>query len=715
MSCVNPPLLKKPSRGFAWACGPCSKAQEKKLEARNTPNMTETTIDGEEEDFNDEEEDFPGALGDAIDTGRTSPTISSGTELSVHPGTAEQIHQASLWLFRYLGIHCKVEDALDYDDRIYPRASSRLGPRHQANVTMWPGRPVEYIKPAEIKKKYIKGSSHKKDAKLSKETIAALEADKTDREKRPKWFMDEPPGYVHRGEDHDKDDPNRTSELLFKLPEDGEMSAGAGIHRDDSGSLNFDESTREQLVSNYMARAKILAKPLGLPELSTNLLDIAIQKLHASGYNPEKALEALIATDRKEFKEPELSPAELKKFEDGVAKYGSEWHSIKKHVKSMTAADVVRFYYTWKKTDRGKQVWGNYSGRKGKKEAKKAEASAGKLQDDVADEYDDSAFDYDKAFEKKRGFQCKFCSARSSRQWRRAPNTPAGTMILETPNIKASGKDKGTQLIVALCRRCAELWRRYAIQWEDIEEVAKKVAQAGGRAWKRKIDEELLKELVAANEIMNQAANGTPLVPSSNDGTPAPASSNLPPGSEPLRKKAKGMSERDLTDPLLDSGGVVASGQQKKKVTAEKPSDPHPHAPEPPKPKLLPCAICDEMEPLGDQHLSCRECRLTVHRSCYGVVGENRSPSKWVCDMCANDKNPQVSIVGAQTLFHDWNANISSNTNVLSVLLNTQSMISWNLQRSRTRRRLRKSVSVIVLREKTRRRLQTSSVKSKKS
>ena len=653
MSCVNPPLLKKPSRGFAWACGPCSKAQEKKLEARNTPNMADTTIDGEEEEFIDEEDDFPAALGDALDTGRTSPTISSEAEISVHPGTAEQIHQASLWLFRYLGIHCKVEDALDYDDRIYPRASSRLGPRHQANVTMWPGRPAEYVKPAEIKKKYVKGGSHKKDAKLSKETIAALEADKIAREKRPKWVMDEPPGYVHRGEDHDQGDPNWTAELLFKLPDVEGMSSGTerAHDGDDDDSTSFNESAQRQLVSNYMAQAKMLAKPLGLPELSTNLLDIALQKLHSHGYDPEKALEALSKSERKEFKEPELSLAELKKFEDGITKYGSEWHSIKKHVKSMTAADVVRFYYTWKKTDRGKQVWGSYSGRKGKKEAKRAEVSTGKLQDDVADEYDDSAFDNDKAFEKRRGFQCKFCSTRSSRQWRRAPNTPAGTMILENPNIKASGKDKGAQLMVALCRRCAELWRRYAIQWEDIEEVAKKVAQAGGRAWKRKIDEELLKELVAANEVMNQAANGTPLAPISNDGTPAPAASNPPPGSEPPRKKAKGLSERDPTDPLLDSGVVTTSGQQRKKANTEKPTGPPP-APELPKPKLLPCAICGEMEPLGDQHLSCRECRLTVHRNCYGVVSETRSPSKWVCDMCANDKNPQVSIVSAQQLFN---------------------------------------------------------------
>jgi len=468
MSCVNPPLLKKPSRGFAWACGPCSKAQEKKLEARNTPNVTDPIMDADEEEYVDEEGDSPENVGGGFDTGRTSPTVSSETEISSHPGTVEQIHQASLWLFRYLGIHCKVEDALDYDDRIYPRASSRLGPRHQANVPVWPGRPVEYIKPAEIKRKYMKGGGHKKVAQLSKDTVAALEAEKIAREKRPKWVMDEPLGYVHRGEDYDNDDPNNTAQLLYRLPDPDQIPAK------DNNSVPSDfreEAAREQLVYDYIRRAANLARPLGLPELSTNLLDVALQVLLSNGYDVERSLDELSRVDKKIFKEPDLSGLEIKKFEDGVAKYGSEWHSIKKHVKTVSPANIVRFYYTWKKTERGKQVWGNYSGRKGKKEAKRAEASSGKLQDDVADEYDDSAFDNDKAFEKKRGFQCKFCSTRNSRQWRRAPNTPAGTMVLENPAAKTSGKDKGPQLMVALCRRCAELWRRYAIQWEDIDEA----------------------------------------------------------------------------------------------------------------------------------------------------------------------------------------------------------------------------------------------------
>ena len=644
MNCINPPILKKPSRGFAWACAPCNKAQEKKLEARNTPNASDAAADAEDNEVPDEDDDSPPV--DALETGQTSPARSPGADAAIHAGTPEQIHQASMWLFRYLGIHCKVEDALDYDDRIYPRASSRLGPRHQAVVVPWAGRPVEYVKPTEVKRKYGKGGYQKKDIKPAKEIVPGSDTEKGSREERPKWVMDEPPGYIPRGEDHPNDDPQNTSKLLFQPDEASAKSGPTKSPNPDSAAS--DPSIREQLVLDYMEQVKKLAKPLGLPELSTNILDIGLELLQANGYNPETALEALSTVNRKAFQEPELSPAELKRFEDGVAKYGSEWHSIKNHVKTVGYGDIVRFYYTWKKTERGKQVWGNYSGRKGKKEAKKSEPSEGKLQDDVADDHDDSAFDNDKASDRKKGFQCKFCDTRHSRQWRRAPHTPAGTLVAENSNGKVAVKDKGPQVLVALCLRCAELWRRYAVTWEDPEEVSKKLAQGGGRAWRRKIDEELLKEV--ANDVGSQANSG-PSASISANGTPAPGAP-----SEPPRKKLKGAPDKDL-DPSLDSG-VGTAASQRKKALAEKPSGPPP-APELPKPRILPCAVCGEMEPAGDQRLSCKDCRMTVHRNCYGI-DENRNPSKWTCDMCANDKNPNVSIVSTLSVPADHrNANNS--------------------------------------------------------
>lgn len=122
--------------------------------------VSDKAADGEDEELLDEEEEDHGVGFDHSD-GNASHD-SSAQNSGPRPATAEQIAQAKLWPYRYLGIHCRVEDALDYDDRIYPRASSRLGPKHQANVHIWHGRPVELVKPADIKKSTIKPAAIKR-------------------------------------------------------------------------------------------------------------------------------------------------------------------------------------------------------------------------------------------------------------------------------------------------------------------------------------------------------------------------------------------------------------------------------------------------------------------------------------------------------------------------------------------------------------------------
>ena len=631
MNCVRPPLLKKPARGFAWSCGPCSRKQEKKLEARNTPNISEKTVE-EEEEFMDEDDEENGLMCKSSSGNNSQDPLSS--EPGPRPATAEQVAQAKLWPFRYLGVHCRVEDALDFDDRIYPRASSRLGPRHQANVIIWHGRPLELIKPAEIKRKYIKGSSHKKDAKLSKETIAALEAEKLAREKRPKWVVDEPHGYVRRGGDLPNSDPGNTAKLIFRMPEVGEISS-RGEDIDGTGNVRHSSEEREQIIDDYMTRARGLAKVVGVKEHSTNFLDKALELLCTNNYATEVALEQLRhVSRRKDLKEPELNKEELKRFEEGVAKYGTNLHEVWKHVgKSQKYGEIVRQYYMWKRSPRGRQVRETCEGRGSKKQAKKTDVT---LVDDVADDFDDSAFDNEKAALRKRGFECKFCFTRKSRQWRRAPGTAPGMTVPADSTSKAS-KDKGVHLMVALCQRCAGLWRKYAIQWENIDEVAKKVAAAGGRAWKRKMDEELLIELVNANEASSVGMSSAAVAAAASVGIDVPPSLTGQPEQETARKKQKISTEKDLAPQAL---GMMAIEPPKKKVVEKLPEPPL--IPEQPRIKVLPCAICNDMEPLGEQHFCCRYCRLTVHRNCYGIA-EGRTANKWTCDMCLNDTNGQRS------------------------------------------------------------------------
>lgn len=630
MNCVRPPLLKKPARGFGWSCGPCSRKQEKKLEARNTPIVGEKVTEGEEAEVIDEEEEEHAA---ASNSGSgDSPSGLEAPSSGARPPTAEQVAQAKLWPFRYLGIHCRVEDALDYDDRIYPRATSRLGPKHQATVPIWPGRRVEFVKPMEVKKKFIKGNGHKKEAKLTKDTIAALEADKAAREKRPKWVMDEPPGYVPRGEDYPNGDLRNTAQLNFRMPPIGEDSS-RGV--ESANLVTLDQ--RELLIDDYMNKAKALAPLLGLAEFSTNFLDKALELLVANDYQVDRALQQLRSVNkRKDFKEPELSKEEIKRFEDGVKRFGSELRFVKNHVKSQRYGDIVRFYYMWKKTPEGKKIWGAYEGRKGKKQQKQMDS---KLADDVADDIDDSAFDNTKAAARRRGFECKFCAIRTSPQWRRAPATAPGITVPIDPSLKNS-KDKSAHLMLAICQRCAYLWRCYAIQWENPDEVAKKVASGGGRAWKRRVDEELLAELTTASVASSIGISTTAAAAAAAIGVDVPSNLTIQPGQDGPKKKQKLVADTPATIP---SPSVPPIEPQKKKPV-EKQTEPA-LIPELPKIRILPCAICWGFvagEDTTDEGLCCTRCRLTVHRNCYGVA-DGRPKDKWTCDMCTNDTAHQVS------------------------------------------------------------------------
>ena len=352
------------------------------------------------------------------------------------------------------------------------------------------------VKPAEIKKRYVKSSSHKKDAKLSKETVAAIEADKAEKAKRPKWVMDEPPGYVHRGEDYPNKDPKCTAELMFKMPPLGVHSTRG---EDDARTVT------EEQVEAYMTRAKALAESVGVKPYCTNFLDKCLALFTKHEYDAEVALKQVKKLDRrKDLREPELTKEEEKRWNEGVVKYGSEIRSVRLHVKTINHGDAVRYYYMWKKTPKGKEIWGSHSNRKGKNK-KAAEDVQTRLLDDVADDQDDSAFDSVKAMHRKRGFQCKFCNSRNSRQWRRAPGVAPGQTV--AADGRAS-KSNSVGFVLALCQRCANLWRKYAVKWENTDEIAKKVAQGGGKAWKRRIDEELLREVYAATEAGTM--NGTP-------------------------------------------------------------------------------------------------------------------------------------------------------------------------------------------------------------
>ena len=142
----------------------------------------------------------------------------------------------------------------------------------------------------------------------------------------------------------------------------------------------------------------------------------------------------------------------------------------------------------------------------------------------------------------------------------------------------------------------------YAVQYEDIEEVSRKIAATGSRAAKRKVDEELLRLILEAHQM-----SGDPIPPKAVDevnkaGLEVPQ--NIIQPEEPPKKKGK--IDKEATNGLIDA-------MPEKKKVPEKPQEPPPIEPDPPKVKIHPCAVCGIIDLNGQELLKCRDCRLHVH------------------------------------------------------------------------------------------------------
>lgn len=451
MICVTPALTKKPSRGFGWSCALCSGARERKL-------MEQRGIDVHDAQLQVTE--LPSDTPEPTQTTRSQQLANAFEgKLKSHTLTSEQKHQLKLWPFRYLGVHAKIEDVLDMDDRIYPRAASRLGAKHQCMVSDWSGRPVVYYAASRPEKKK-RGRQPANDklppklvSKLNKNLNTSEEIEKLltlDKKERPSWFQEAPSGYIERGGDE-------TATLMWEMPKDTSIDV-------------------EQFLENF---AKPLAAAVGVESYTPNFLDSCLKAFLDSDYNTENALEIIKKLNRDKLKEPTLTAKEVKRFENGVRKFGSELHEVYKEVKTKPPADIVRFYYLWKKTPNGHLIWDNFEGRKQKMRPKRPRQE-GELVDMVADDNDDSKFDTVKATDLGKSFQCKHCKTTESKIWERAPGFP--TVGDETT-------------ITALCLRCARLWRRYACVWEEPDEVMKKISF--NHLKRTRIEEELYEDTKA--------------------------------------------------------------------------------------------------------------------------------------------------------------------------------------------------------------------------
>lgn len=474
--CVEPPLTSRPKRGFAWYCASCS---------------------GSERAAHDEIDDT-----DAQPARSPSPSAQPSppsTTASYHPPptplyeklaaqflahdqcTLKQRRDMEEWPWRYLGVHARLEDALDPQDRPFPRASSRLGARYQCTgIPEWYGHRVVYyddraaaarartrrrpVQKSRLSMKSRRARSHspaplkpeQEDPLARKKMPVPAQFASADPARYPGWLQPRPRGYIERG-------GKETATLMW---EEG------------------DEATEGSTDSTaFLTSCADRAAQLGIDAFRANFIDACLKCLLDCKYDPVAARSKVSQLTLADLKEPDFSAEEVHRFEESVRAHGGDLRAAQRAVKSQPITAIVRFYYLWKKTPSGRAIWDNYPQRP-KNRFKYMKA----IQLDLDDPADDARYSDSKIRACGAQFECAYCGTGHSRHWYRAP----GVCLPKTAE----------QLCHGLCERCCRLWRRYSVVWCSPDAMAKRAAQKGG-GWRARLEAALREDcdaILAARE-----------------------------------------------------------------------------------------------------------------------------------------------------------------------------------------------------------------------
>ncbi|GAB5590639.1 putative PHD type zinc finger protein with BAH domain-containing protein [Umbelopsis nana] len=442
---------RKPSKGFAWQCAVCFKKDprntslptpslHKEKEKRSTSPAAANSQSPANSDKTDIISSQPTKPTSTIKI-RPIQTRTTRSQTESRTGTPSRPTSPPPSSHKLA--------SNDADDRIYPRARSRIGPKYQATVAEWdPETESEVIDPLQIRPNAEEPLTRTLNRQASR-----------GRRKRP------------RGSDR-KDasgsPTSQTSDVKLEVPDkqddfdqlDSQYSRGGP----ETVTPYFDRPpnvTDEQgKLDRYMEQVAALPN-LPLPSYSADFLDRALLELQQNDFDTEKALENVSHLTREDFDHlEEWTPEDIAAFENGIRAYGHELHSVASKVPKRSMAQIVRFFYKWKKTDRYEPVYSEWTKiyKPNKKFRRRglsvpdvvsADASSTELSDSESDEEDESKEDPTIVSAKGSvGYECMNCGIDESDVWRRAPGDT----------------DKRRKLHrYVLCDDCGVHWLKYGI------------------------------------------------------------------------------------------------------------------------------------------------------------------------------------------------------------------------------------------------------------
>ncbi|GAA5811821.1 hypothetical protein MFLAVUS_005266 [Mucor flavus] len=441
MSCLNPPLTRKPSKGFAWQCAFCTR-QEVLAESSSSNPQSPDSIETLSSKHPSPDLDHPPTKAELKrQTRATRSQVSSRLsstqaqpdrekaepKLKVHNKKVpknQQIKMTHMWPFRYFGVNTNIGDILDVDDRIYPRAKSRIGARYQANVPDWnddqQSSPIASDSSIRPKKKNDRKMKLNPNYKRSADTSPTAEPVEGIIEEQPSEVSMIP---VRGGDD--------TATCLYR----------PGILDDEQ-------------IDDYMNSVKELSNIPVSPH-SSDLMDKALHELELSDYHTDQAFQNMEQLSEDDFKHlVHWSQKEIDAFEQSIRDHGHDLNYAKNSVQTKSMADIVRFFYQWKKTDRYELVYSDWTKiyrpmkkfKKFPRCSQVVEEADNEINQITNGEEDSDPTIVPKSTYKKP-YQCMNCLTEESKIWRRSP----------------SDFDRKRKVFnEVLCDDCGIYWLKYA-------------------------------------------------------------------------------------------------------------------------------------------------------------------------------------------------------------------------------------------------------------
>ncbi|KAL6942404.1 hypothetical protein ACO0QE_003579 [Hanseniaspora vineae] len=235
---------------------------------------------------------------------------------------------------------------------------------------------------------------------------------------------------------------------------------------------DLDEGTLDKYMLNCIAT---FPKDRNFSPTDSNFRDFLCKALMENNFDVAKAYQQCDEQlSRKRLEIPTFTDQELSVFEREVAKYGSELKPVCKAIETQPMAMVVKFFYLWKKTERGLKVRNKWE--------KKLKAANLEKNPNLSKEWkyiDDSSVELD-SLPKETEISCSFCLTDFSPMWYKI------TGCSTKPDQKENSE---TLHLQSLCIRCARLWRRYGVRWESPSSTLKAVYGGNSSTFKANVAE----------------------------------------------------------------------------------------------------------------------------------------------------------------------------------------------------------------------------------